>query len=354
MRSLYTPMLVLTVLVLAHVLVVRTPVDRVALPVLARAPGLVLVMGLTAAVLLSPVLIAYGGRIAGRPVSRPGHLLAEQSARPGPAGVRHAQPQLAVVRRQGKAWIEAQRVDGFAELTAALPLVVARRDRRGMGRSGLAAAAPALAVDAASFARSRLARSCTWRESTPTSPALGAAALRPDRRPRPLAIAVWGARLARCRAVVRVGPDRHRPALAAAPATHARGTVPRSCSSSSRRCRGRSMPARSRPLPSHRGRSATDVRVLSLPIGVRDGTSSLGDFNPLTQYQQTVHGKRLVGGYLSQGHARTEAVVAPLSRSRRAHDVERTGRPGAAHGAQRRRAYASRDRFLTTRGSLTW
>ena len=44
----------------------------------------------------------------------------------------------------------------------------------------------------------------------------------------------------------------------------------------------------------------TDVRVLSLPIGVRDGTSSLGNFNPLTQYQQTVHGKRLVGGYLSR------------------------------------------------------
>jgi hypothetical protein len=35
-------------------------------------------------------------------------------------------------------------------------------------------------------------------------------------------------------------------------------------------------------------------------MGVRDGTSSLGNFNPLTQYQQTVHAKRLVGGYLSR------------------------------------------------------
>ena len=53
------------------------------------------------------------------------------------------------------------------------------------------------------------------------------------------------------------------------------------------------------PAPFHRIAEdpRTDVRVLVLPMGVRDGTSSLGNFNPLTQYQQTVHGKRLVGGY---------------------------------------------------------
>jgi hypothetical protein len=43
-----------------------------------------------------------------------------------------------------------------------------------------------------------------------------------------------------------------------------------------------------------------DVSVLVLPTGVRDGLSSLGDFSALAQYHQTAHGKRLIGGYLSR------------------------------------------------------
>ena len=42
------------------------------------------------------------------------------------------------------------------------------------------------------------------------------------------------------------------------------------------------------------------VRVLELPGGVRDGTSSLGDFNASAQYFQTVHRKPLIGGYQSR------------------------------------------------------
>jgi hypothetical protein len=40
--------------------------------------------------------------------------------------------------------------------------------------------------------------------------------------------------------------------------------------------------------------------VLELPTGIRDGTSSIGDFSPSTQYFQTRHRHRLVGGYLSR------------------------------------------------------
>jgi hypothetical protein len=43
-----------------------------------------------------------------------------------------------------------------------------------------------------------------------------------------------------------------------------------------------------------------DVRVLELPVGIRDGTSSMGDFSPRTQYFQTAHGKGIIGGYLSR------------------------------------------------------
>jgi hypothetical protein len=43
-----------------------------------------------------------------------------------------------------------------------------------------------------------------------------------------------------------------------------------------------------------------EVRVLELPFGVRDGLSSVGDFSAASQYYQTFHHKRLIGGYLSR------------------------------------------------------
>ena len=41
-------------------------------------------------------------------------------------------------------------------------------------------------------------------------------------------------------------------------------------------------------------------RLLELPTGVRDGTSSLGDFSASSSYFQTSHRRPLVGGYLSR------------------------------------------------------
>lgn len=42
------------------------------------------------------------------------------------------------------------------------------------------------------------------------------------------------------------------------------------------------------------------VRIVELPFGVRDGVSSAGNFSARYLYNQTVHGKRLAGGYLSR------------------------------------------------------
>lgn len=42
------------------------------------------------------------------------------------------------------------------------------------------------------------------------------------------------------------------------------------------------------------------VRVVELPFGVRDGISSAGNFSSQYLYFQTLHGKRLMGGYLSR------------------------------------------------------
>ena len=42
------------------------------------------------------------------------------------------------------------------------------------------------------------------------------------------------------------------------------------------------------------------VRVLNLPFGVRDGAQSAGNFSARSQFNQTRHGKALIGGYLSR------------------------------------------------------
>jgi hypothetical protein len=53
------------------------------------------------------------------------------------------------------------------------------------------------------------------------------------------------------------------------------------------------------------------VRVLQLPFGVRDGTFTAGNFSARYLLYQTEHGKRLIGGYLSRiSRKRVDAVRA--------------------------------------------
>jgi hypothetical protein len=42
------------------------------------------------------------------------------------------------------------------------------------------------------------------------------------------------------------------------------------------------------------------LSLLSLPFGLRDGMSSYGNASPTSQFFQTFHGKRLIGGYVSR------------------------------------------------------
>lgn len=63
---------------------------------------------------------------------------------------------------------------------------------------------------------------------------------------------------------------------------------------------------------------ARDIRVLELPFGLRDGLSSFGNFSASSQFYQTHHEKRLIGGYLSRvprrrvDMARRRPVLAAL------------------------------------------
>jgi len=54
-------------------------------------------------------------------------------------------------------------------------------------------------------------------------------------------------------------------------------------------------------------RDPAPTRVLELPFGVRDGLSSLGDYTARSQFHQTFHGKPLVGGAMSRVSDRKKA-----------------------------------------------
>ncbi len=85
------------------------------------------------------------------------------------------------------------------------------------------------------------------------------------------------------------------------------------------------------------------VRVLELPFGVRDGASSLGDFSAFSQFAQTTHGKRLVGGAVPRVSDRRKHFYqrVPTLDALMALSGERPLMP-----EQIRRAEASVDRFL--------
>ena len=59
----------------------------------------------------------------------------------------------------------------------------------------------------------------------------------------------------------------------------------------------------------HVAAAPEDARVLELPFGVRDGTSSVGDFTARSQFFQTSHHKMLIGGYLSRVSRRRVAEI---------------------------------------------
>jgi hypothetical protein len=84
-----------------------------------------------------------------------------------------------------------------------------------------------------------------------------------------------------------------------------------------------------------------DVRVLELPFGVRDGLSSYGNFSAASQFHQTVHGKRLIGGYLSRVSLRRVqdiqrrpvlAVLMALSEGRTVSQADVDAAAGRAAG----------------------
>ena len=345
MRSLYTPMLVLTVLAVVYGLLQWAPRIEWRYRFAPAHTRLALLMVATATLLLSPVLVAYGARIWRGQASSP-----DIYWRSSPPGVDllafvMPNPNSPLFGRPFKAWIEAQRVDGFAELTGAMPLVALlvigyalwtgwRPERRRWLWTTVVFALLALGpfVHVAGINTYVPGPWALLRYV----PIVGLA-----RSPSRLVVVVaLLVALLFAMALVAVGqrwPRQRRLVLALVtvvllfelspvPRTLYAGTVPavfHTVASDPRK----------------------DIRILSLPFGLRDGTSSLGNFNPLTQYHQTVHGKRLVGGYLSRV---TRQQKRSLLRYAVLDAMITLSAPGnaALSEAQRRRAFASRDRFL--------
>jgi hypothetical protein len=73
-----------------------------------------------------------------------------------------------------------------------------------------------------------------------------------------------------------------------------------------------------------------DMILLELPYGVRDGVSSVGNFTARTQYFQTAHGKTVMGGYLSRIPRRryAELQTDPVTRALAMLSEDRPLRPG--------------------------
>jgi hypothetical protein len=92
-----------------------------------------------------------------------------------------------------------------------------------------------------------------------------------------------------------------------------------------------------------------DVAVLQLPFGIRDGTTSIGQFNTAYQFYQTQHQKRLVGGYLSRVPLR---LIARERRQFPVLDALVLLSEGQAPAAQRLAEAASRGPAFVERAGL--
>ncbi len=349
MRTLYTPMLIVSCLVLLRVILALRPrihFNGSVMPsrhVLKAAAVGVLAMLLP----LSPVLYAFGERLAfdnsvGTPVywrsSPPGvDLLAFVLPNPNHA-LWGAPIQDLIVRM-------SQRPDGYPEFTASIPYVAIGLFVLAWWRFGWRPV-PLPVVFPITFALLALGpfiqiAGVNTHIPTPWTflryvPLVGLA-----RSPSRFAVLVMmGLSTLFALALVHITsryaearPDRRRMILAAMAAllVFELSPAPRTLYSAE-------IPAIYRTIASD---PSPSVRVLGLPLGVRDGASSIGDYSALSQYYQTAHGKGILGGYISRVSDRRKHRLQTHSDVRRADDAQRRQAPVARTAAARRSHHRS-------------
>jgi hypothetical protein len=335
MRSLYTPMLILTALVLARVsIAIHLRIAWQTPPMAARHVRLAVVAAIAALVLLSPTLYAVGRRAAeGRMVSAP---VLWRSSAPGAdlLAVVAPNPSHPLAPQGLVDWLTA-RPNGVVENVVSLPMVmigvVVWAWTRGVRTRWLWLA---ITAGFTSLTLGPFVHVAGVNTFVPTPwaflryvPVIGAA-----RMPSRFAVvAMLGLCVMFAFALAGLAakdPRRRRIWLGvvAAVLIFELWPVPRTVYSAE--------------IPPIYRRIAADprpVRVLELPFGIRDGLSSIGDYSAAAQFHQTFHGKALVGGYLSRiSDARKRAYLRmPVRRALITLSERRALDPRAAEAARR-------------------
>ena len=306
-HGLYTPMLVLTVLVLIRVgwpyRRAALSIDRVQLLRLARVAS---VAALVSAVLLSPVLYAVSLRI--RDVGFESSSILWRSSTPGVDLVSFflPNPNHVLAPAAIRDWL-SPRADLYLENVASLPFVALLTVIAAL-RTGWRSPRfwMVLTIAFALLALGPFVHVAGVNTDVPGPWAIARylPLVRLARAPARLTIvALLGLSMLFACALCHLAdrwPGRRRLLLAAVAAVMIVELVPAP------------RPLYSAAIPRFYQRVAAspdDRRVLELPVGVRDGTSSIGSFSARSQFFQTVHGKPLIGGYLSRVSRRRIAEI---------------------------------------------
>lgn len=298
---LWTPMLVLTVLALFRLLIVLRP--RVSVTPDAGWRSLVRVGTLSvlmATVLLSPILLAIGQRVAEGRFDKP--YTPWRSSPPGVDLVSFLlpNPNHALVRAWTAPFLTAQRADGFAEFTASLSLValgVVLVARLG-GRWRMPRLWVILTIVFGALALGPFVHVAGVNTYVPGPWALlrYVPLVELARSPSRFAIVMW-IPFAVLFALA-LGRLRERwPARSTAILTGVALLLAFELTPTPRVLAAADIPPLFATIAAD---PDARVRVLELPVGLRDGTSSIGNFSARTLFHQTAHGKAVLGGYLSR------------------------------------------------------
>jgi hypothetical protein len=313
-RTLYTPVFVLTVLALVRAQLAWR-VKLVARPGALTARQLATLIGMAAsaaAAVLSPVLIALAQRLAdGRFPNTPIYW------RSSPIGLDLIElvlpnPNHPWFGERMREWITAYRPDAFPEYVGSLPLVgiavvllTAWKQRGAIPRVWIGFTAAFTLLALGPFVQ--IARVNTYIPG-PWALLRYVPLIDFARAPsRFVIVAFLGFSICLAfalRAVRRASPRYPRAAMAAIAALLALELLP-----SPRPLFDAAVPS---VYATIRADADESRRVLELPAGVRDGTSSLGDFNASAQYFQTVHRKPLIGGYVSRVSERRRSAYGDI------------------------------------------
>ncbi|MGH9330474.1 MAG: hypothetical protein ACRD09_08530, partial [Vicinamibacterales bacterium] len=297
MRSVYTPVLLLTIAAVMRVALAVRP-HIVPSPIGGRSLGRMLVVAAIVCItILSPVLYALGHRLA-----EGGRLQEKVFWRSSPPGVDAIgyllpNPNHPLAGRLWRDWLSRDRGVAFQEQVASLPyvalLVVAVflwRKRERLPRLWIAVTTAFVALSLGPFVH---VAGINTHVPGPWAvlrylPIIGSA-----RTPaRFVVLATLGFAMVFALCLTRLAVGRHRRAvLAAVGITLAFELLP-----VPRTLHSADVPEVYRIVRDDPRR----VRVLDLPFGIRDGTMSAGDFSSSSQFYQTYHEKALIGGYLSR------------------------------------------------------